>query len=396
MLKDLLCLFLMLLSASCFGLDLPVLSSSSTISLLTCSPGEELYESFGHTAIRVKDDSLGIDQCYNYGTFNFNQPNFYVNFVKGRLLYTLSVSGTRAFTSYYARWNRQITEQVLNLSAREKQTLYNTLEVNALPENSDYLYDYFFDNCSTRPGDVILSSLDGELAYDSAYIANWSIRQLMNSYMGEDRAWGRLGINICLGARIDQPATAFEYHYLPDELMKGLDSMYVQLNGVEKPLVAAKQILVERQPTKVIVPWTTPKTILSACLMLIASIIFMGRIRNFNVRWLEGSVFLIVGLLSNIFLFLWFGTDHAAAKPNYSVIWALPTHIIFGIILFKKNRPIWVRWYAVATAISLALVLAMWKSLPQEFVSEVRFVIILLLFLCVSMIRAGARRPDQA
>lgn len=394
MLKNIFKVFVILMASTCAAQEFPQLSQLSRISLLTCSPGEALYESFGHTAIRVRDDSLGIDQAYNYGTFNFNQPNFYVNFVKGRLLYTLSVSSTRGFAGYYNRWNRQITEQILNLSSTEKQRLFESLEINALPENSDYLYDYFFDNCSSRPRDVILNALDGDLAFDSAYIAHWSIRQLMNSYMGEDRAWGRLGINICLGARIDQPATAFEYMYLPDELMKGLDSMYVTLNGQRKPLVGAKQILVEMQPTETVTPWSRPKTILSAALLIIASIVFMGRVRNFNVRWLEGTVFLLVGLLSLVFLFLWFGTDHASAKPNYSVLWALPTHIIFGIVLYRKNRPSWVRWYAVITSVILAGVLVFWKSLPQEFVSEVRFVVILLLFLCVSIIRSGARSAN--
>ena len=386
-------MLLVLSSVFSFGRNAPVLSESAEISLLTCSPGKDVYEAFGHTAIRVKDEPNGVDFAFNYGTFDFGQPNFYFNFVKGKLLYMLGVSRTEGFVNYYNRYNRSVTEQVLDLTQVEKQRLVNTLDENVKPENRDYLYDYFFDNCSTRPRDVILSALEGELSMDSADCEHKSIRQLTNSYMGEEQAWGRLGINICLsGPRIDQPASAWEYMYLPEELMFAFDRMSLTVEGVERPLVKETKILSEMEPEEVVLPKTTPKNVFVAVLLLVAAIVTSFRIRGKSVRILEGSVFMLFGILSLLFLFLWFGTDHFTAYKPYSLMWAVPTHIIFAWTLFKKDRPIWIRWYCVGTAVLMAVILTGWKMLPVEFLSEIRFLVILQLFLAIGIIRSGARK----
>lgn len=384
---------LLFLSGFALGQNAPILSESAEISLLTCSPGKDVYEAFGHTAIRVLDEPNGVDFAFNYGTFDFSQPNFYVNFVKGKLLYMLSVSRTDGFVNYYHRHNRSVKEQVLDLTQTEKQKLINALDANVKPENRDYLYDYFFDNCSTRPRDVILSALEGDLTIDTADCEHKSIRQLTNSYLGEERAWGRLGINICLsGPRIDQPASAWEYMYLPEELMFAFDRMTLTTDRVERSLVKETKILAHMEPEEVIVPKTTPKNVFVAVLLLVAAIVTSFRIRGKSVRILEGSVFMLFGILSLLFLFLWFGTDHFTAYKPYSLLWAVPTHMIFAWTLFKKDRPIWIRWYSVATAVLMAVILAGWKMLPVEFLSEIRFLVILQLFLAIGIIRSGARK----
>jgi hypothetical protein len=389
------CILLILLFLSCFtfGQNTPVISENAEISLLTCSPGDNVYEAFGHSAIRVKDEASGLDFTFNYGTFDFGQPNFYVNFVKGKLLYMLSVSSTEGFVNYYRRYNRQVTEQVLNLNQIEKQRLVNDLEENVKSENREYLYDYFFDNCSTRPRDVVFSALDSDLAIDTADCENNSVRQLMNSYMGEERGWGRLGINICLsGSRIDEPASALEYMYLPYELMWAFDRMTLTSEGVERPMVKKTNVLSEMDPEEIAIPKTTPRNVIVVVLLLIAAIVTSFRIRGKSVRILEGSVFMLFGILSLLFLFLWFGTDHFTSHKPYSLIWAVPTHIIFAWTLFKKERPIWIRWYAVSTAVLMAVTLAGWKMIPVEFLSEIRFLVILQLFLAIGIIRSGARK----
>ena len=148
-----------------FPLLIPVISfgqndsCSLRISLLTCAPGEELYSTFGHTALRVQDPSQGIDQVYNYGTFEFG-PDFYTKFIRGKLLYFLSVEEFGDFMYQYEAQSRSVQEQVLRLDCFEKQKLRSALQVNALEENKYYRYDFLFDNCTTRAGDMVAKNTE--------------------------------------------------------------------------------------------------------------------------------------------------------------------------------------------------------------------------------------------
>ena len=131
-------------------------SSRLRISLLTCTPGQELYSTFGHTAIRVIDSNSLTDYVYNFGTFDFEDPNFYLKFVKGKLLYFLSAEPYADFAALYRFEGRGITEQLLNLDAAEKDSTRRLLNQTLREENRYYLYDFFFDNCTTRPRDIIV------------------------------------------------------------------------------------------------------------------------------------------------------------------------------------------------------------------------------------------------
>ena len=145
-------LFLFLLSLSLFGQELPKLSQNAQISILTCGAGDQLYSAFGHTAFRVQDPTIGLDVVYNYGTFDFDKPNFYTNFAKGKLVYSLSRRSFERFLFEYEYEKRWVKEQILNLSNEEINTLFSYFENNYLPENRDYLYDPLFNNCSNITG----------------------------------------------------------------------------------------------------------------------------------------------------------------------------------------------------------------------------------------------------
>jgi len=121
----------------------PVLSDSARISLMTVSPGSELYSVFGHSAVRVYDPITRINRVYNYGTFDFDQPNFYLNFCRGKLLYSLDVESYRNFEYGNLHDLRWMEEQVLNLNGEQRQRIFSLLQTNALPENKDYKYDFF-------------------------------------------------------------------------------------------------------------------------------------------------------------------------------------------------------------------------------------------------------------
>ncbi|MBL4585726.1 MAG: DUF4105 domain-containing protein, partial [Flavobacteriales bacterium] len=210
------------LSVSAVAQNKIQLSDESTVSLITCGPGEELYEAFGHTAIRVHDPVSEFDLVFNYGTFSFNQPNFYWRFVQGDLLYSLGINRYDNFVSSYEYYNRSVREQFLDLTLLQKQAVIDKLMWNSEKENREYLYNYYFDNCSTRPRDIIQEALGGTIKFDSSFLGSdrLTIRQLTHIYAMKQQPWGNLGIDLCLGQRIDQPTTAAEYMFLPEELEK--------------------------------------------------------------------------------------------------------------------------------------------------------------------------------
>ena len=183
-------------------------SSGLRISLLTCSPGSELYSTFGHSALRIVDSAVGTDIVYNFGVFDFSDPDFYAKFVRGKLLYFLDQEAFPYFQYAYVVEGRRITEQVLRLDAARKRSIQAFLAENLRPENRFYKYDFLFDNCTTRLRDLILGQ-------QSSYIRTGRVlddttatfRAQLHSYLDRNRQyWSALGIDILLGSRIDRPA----------------------------------------------------------------------------------------------------------------------------------------------------------------------------------------------
>jgi hypothetical protein len=372
----------------------PQLSEKSLVSLITCGPGTELYEGFGHTAVLVYDPVLGIEKVYNYGTFDFNQPNFYLNFTRGNLLYTLATGRFGRFMKSYVYQSRSVREQRLNLILEQRQAVFEKLEWNALPENADYLYDYFFDNCSTRPRDVIEQALGGIIVYDTSHVEmpRKTIRELVDHCIKRDMPWGDLGIDICLGAPIDKVATAREYTYLPEELERAFDHATLVTTEGNVPLVAEKRVLFDAPPKVDEKSWFAPQPLFVGILLALALAVTLLRMAGFGTSWIEGPVFMASGFLGWALLLLWLGTDHAAAAKNWNLIWAFPGHIIFGIALLRKQRPRWTRHYALFT-IGLSLVTLLgWNHLPQMLHYSLKFIVILQMFLAVGVFRMS-RQP---
>jgi hypothetical protein len=378
--------------------SVPALTADSRASLLTCGPGDVLYEAFGHTAILIYDPNLGIERVYNYGTFDFNQPNFYLNFTRGNLLYQLAVGRFTNFVRAYSYYDRSVHEQVLNLTLQQRQRLFEMLEENALPANRDYLYDYFFDNCSTRPRDIIEAAVGGIISYDSSHVEmpRRSIRQLVDRCIKRDMPWGDLGIDICLGSRIDLPATAREYTFLPDELELAFDHASIFTDEGLQPLVRQKMVHYESEVRVKEKSWFAPQPVFVGILLFLAVIVTFLRVAGKRTSILEGTVFLLIGLLGWSLLLLWFGTNHTSAANNWNLLWAFPAHLFYGIALFKRERPKWVRLYTFGViGLCLALLLG-WGFLPQMLHYSLRFIVILQLFLAVGVLRAGFQPKPSA
>jgi hypothetical protein len=200
----------------------PQLSEKAQISVLTCATGIQLFSSFGHTAVRVQDAQLGIDVVYNYGTFDFNKPNFYLNFVKGKLIYSLSRRRFENFLYEYELEKRWVKEQILELTSEETNQLFQFLETNYLPENRDYAYDPLFNNCSSITGDILEKEFDEQIVFKGNHLdKKYTFRQLVRQYIPLN-SWGMFGIDLAFGGVTDRTATVREHMFMPYYAMEQL------------------------------------------------------------------------------------------------------------------------------------------------------------------------------
>ena len=341
------------------------LSKQAEISVMTFGPTQqELYSAFGHSAFRVNDAALGIDEAYNYGVFDFNQPNFYLNFTRGFLYYKLGIYNYKQFEGYYIFNNRYVHEQQLNLTAEEKQKLYDFLEWNAKPENQHYRYDYFYNNCATKIPDVIVKVFGDSVKFDGAYVkTDYTIRELTDLYL-KQQPWGDLGIDIGLGLPTDKKATPYEYMFLPDYVESGFDHAFIKRKGKSVPLVKKKNIIYESRKETVKGNLFHPLLIFSVFFVIISFISYRDVNRNKLTKVIDVFLFTVTGFLGLMLLLLWVATDHQAAANNLNLLWALPTHLV-AVIAFIKN-PRWLEKYFFAVAILSLLLLIVWPLLPQK------------------------------
>ncbi|NJM24461.1 MAG: DUF4105 domain-containing protein [Bacteroidia bacterium] len=343
----------------------PTLSDSAEISVITCGPWQhELYSAFGHSAFRVYDPEHGIDDAYNYGVFDFNQPNFYLNFARGYLNYKLGVYDYQRFRDYYIYYNRYVHEQRLNLTQQEKQKLYEYLIWNALPENQYYRYDYFFDNCATKIRDVIAEVFGENVRFDGSYVnTDYSFRELTDIYLAQ-QPWGDLGIDIGLGLPIDRQAMPYEYMFLPDYIESGFNHAFIKSDGVEKPLVRETISVYEVREAEPEGGLPHPLLIFGVLLAIAFAITLWDFKRKKISNWFDGILFGIVGLIGLLLLSLWLFTDHHAAARNLNLLWAWPTHLVAVVGLM--TRPKWLRGYFLINEVALGAVLLFWFLLPQD------------------------------
>jgi hypothetical protein len=341
------------------------LSDRASISVLTLGPSQQaLYTAFGHSAFRVHDPVAGIDYAYNYGVFDYNRPHFYLNFARGHNVYRLGVFDYRNFEYEYIYFNRSIHEQVLNLRPAEKQKLFDFLEWNARPENQEYLYDYFYDNCATKIPEVVLKVFGESVKFDGSYITtDYSFRDLTDLYLGQ-QPWGDLGIDIGLGLPTDKKATPYEYMFLPDFVQSGFDHASIRHDGSWEPLVKETRITYESHPEEHGFNPLHPFIIFSAFLLVTALLTYRDLKRKKLTNIFDGIVFGILGVLGIVLALLWVATNHHAAAKNFNLLWALPTHIV-AVIAFIR-RPRWLSNYFLAVAILTALLLISWPFLPQN------------------------------
>jgi len=334
------------------------LSPNAEISVLTIGAGPELYDSFGHTAVRVRDFRQGIDIVFNYGLFDFDTPNFYTKFAQGKLLYRLGISHFDDFLANYIEQQRLITSQKLIQSPKEKQALFSFLLNNAKKENSKYLYDFLYDNCATRPANAINNIYTKDIFTDfTPEIEGLSHRDLIQQNVPWN-TWGSFGMDIAIGSVTDRPVSNKEYLFLPEYTMEALSTA----QGTNGAITAPAQILYEPKTLN-----TYKENVLFSPLVIfciIALILLYNTYLDYRnkrgIRLIDKLILGITGFIGILLALLWFATDHSPTKWNYNILWAFPFHLIAAFTIKRSANKKWLYPYIKLSLILLVLLIFHW------------------------------------
>ena len=298
-------------------------TDAAKASVLTCSPGSQLYSAFGHTAIRVTDLATDppLDKVYNYGTFHFGD-GFYARFIQGELIYSLSTSTFGGFLEDYIRTGRGVSEQRLALGPDDIAELYAYLQANAHPDHRDYRYFFLYDNCATRVITVLEDVFGPRLTVDCADRQDSSYRDLLRAKLG-GVPLTRFGIDVVLGFPVDAPLGRCGDAFLPDHLAVDLEGMTLDAASMEeRPLVQSTELLLPTMlpsaPDEDGWPVTAAWALFVWCVLEVA----MGR------RWLRRILPIASGLVGVLLAYLWFCTDHVDTRLNLNLLWAFPLHLL--------------------------------------------------------------------
>lgn len=345
----------------------PYTADSIRFSLLTCGPGEPIYTLFGHTAIRYQNFTTGTDMVYNYGVFSFSAPNFVWRFVKGETDYQLADSTYDRFAREYDYFNRGVWEQVLNLDSEEKAQLISLLEINRLPENRVYRYNFFYDNCSTRARDIIEKSIDGAVIYPEIDYRK-SFRQVIyESSVGYE--WSCFGMDFCLGIGADKRMTYRQEMFAPFYLMEAFAQAKIQTtSGDERPLVTeTSQVVFPKADGQSGSYFMTPLRTFLLLFILIAALTIWGIKKKKTLWGIDLILFAAAGLAGCIITFLMFFSEHPAVSPNYLIFVFHPLHLLcIPFFLYKEikhRRSI----YHLLNTVILTLFILLWAVIPQHF-----------------------------
>lgn len=317
------------------GISQTVLDSNTCglrISLLTCGTGSELYASYGHSALRIVDTCHRQDIVYNYGTFSFSDPDFYSKFTRGKLPYYLASESYDGFMEIYQEEGRSVTEQVLRLKPEDALVVQHFLYENLKEENKYYRYDFLYDNCSTRIRDLFDKQFAHRIEW-GPIIANDSLPfRTVLDYYERNLHWERFGINLLMSDLVDRKMTSMQSMFLPDYLEKGFDKATLDGNK----LVGEKQDLLPQGHASEI-PLNEPKWYLWGLLLVIVLLSRFEKLRPLLV-YFDVLLFMILGLLGMLMLFMWLGTEHKVCAWNRNLLWAFPLHVVFAALIPTKKE----------------------------------------------------------
>ncbi|WP_321426026.1 DUF4105 domain-containing protein [uncultured Bacteroides sp.] len=340
---------------------------SVRISLLTCSPGTEIYALFGHTALRYENTHNGMDVVFNYGMFNFNAPHFIWRYIKGETDYQLGVTDYFSFEQEYSSRNSSVYQQTLNLLPEEKDALFNILKKNYLPENRVYRYNFFFDNCSTRPRDRVEDCIHGKVKYVENNSA-LSFRDIVHEFTATNK-WAEFGIDLCLGSKADEVVDYRLKMFAPLYLRNAMTGARIITNdGKERALVSVAKEIVSRSADRKEAESSYPSPLLTAWVLfaIVAAITYYGYKKQKTLWGLDIVLFSIAGAAGCIIAFLVCFSEHPTVSPNYMLFVFHPLHVIYLPFMVWKASKRKKDPYQLANLAVLTLFIVFFFLLPQK------------------------------
>ena len=336
------------------------------ISLLTCAPGTEIYALFGHTAIRYENPQQGQDWVYNYGMFNFREPNFVMRFVKGETDYQLGKIPFRYFEAEYAMRGSAVYQQVLNLTADEKVKLIALLEENYRPANRIYRYNYFYDNCTTRARDKIEESIDGKVVYPEG-ADNLSFRGIIHEYTA-GYEWSELGIDLCLGAEADKCIDVRKQMFAPFYMKRLANEAMIHRTDTVVPFVAEEFLVVNADQLEDEEGFPCSPMFCSVMLLLITVLVVWRSVKRVRFPWVwDALLFGLQGIGGIIVSFLFFFSVHPTVGSNWLVVLFNPIPLVYLPWMIYKDVKREKDLYHWGNAVCLTSFMILMPFLQQEF-----------------------------
>ena len=312
--------------------------SNTEISVLTCSPGDEIYSIFGHTAVRVYNPNTKVDAVVNYGLFDFNQESFVYRFVKGETDYMCGVENFNSFLYSYAWRGSGVKATVLDLTDAEKERIIRVLTNDLKPENREYRYNFAYNNCATKIRDIVNFAYSGKC--ESLLPSEYTFRQIIGKY-AENYPWFMFSFDICLGGKdYNTLMTPEEVQFLPEHLDAALNNSLINRDGEELRPNTRQEILLT--PADKTIESTLFTPIVVASILLILSIInlVLGNKCRIASNIYSGTLLFTYTIVGLLITFLIFFSEHPFTTWNMNILIFNPLLIIPFIGLMVKNKGI--------------------------------------------------------
>mgnify|MGYP003303197039 CR=1 FL=1 len=335
-------------------------SDSIRVSLVTCSPGTEVYEVYGHTALRIEIPSQGVDAVVNYGLFSFEAPNFVWRFIKGETDYVVGTIGYPIFEREYTDRGSTVTLQTLNLSREEKERLVYLLNENLRPENREYRYNFLYNNCSNKAGDMVELALSERLLPLANRSEGVTYRDILHEYT-QEYPWLQLGIDYLLGVEADHSIDPNQQKFAPEYLMYYTAQTQLVDSVRMYPYVIDTEVRGQLADEPYVAPLLTPMQAMILLLLFVAVMCTLEFLIERRQWWFDVLLLLVQGVMGLVVAFLFFASEHPTVGSNWQVIYLNPLPLLFlpFIIRSESKRQV-SRLYYVQLAMLAAAALVLY------------------------------------
>ena len=338
---------------------------SVEFSLITCSPHEEIYSLYGHSALRVHDLHQGHEEdvSFNWGVFNYHTPYFVPRFIFGLTDYELGIAPFQAFCKYYQHWGSGVIEQVLDLTSEEKLALHLALKENYMPQNRVYRYNYFYDNCSTRPRDIVERSVNGSVVYAERKDYEPTFREIVHENAAHHR-WTLFGIDMLLGLKADLKTTRVEQEFLPANMLYDFDHAQISDgSGNLRPLVKERRMPVNPGVQVVESDVAITPTVCAIGLLLFSLALFLLEWRRRKTfKYWDAALMVLLGLPGCVLTLMIF-SQHPTTNLNLELLLVNPVHLFFLPAVLRRRKTRY--WPLLAVMVALYMLGAFFQRYAE-------------------------------